>query len=981
MTYHIISIGDEAYLYKILQFLAMLSSPGTNLYAKLGLMSAIIGLVLVIMTVLTSGGRRFEFGGYIIAIVLFMVFFGSTANVVVEDFYTGRTDIVQGVPLGTAIVGSIVSQAGVAIIQDFQTGTSVPGSSTLSPQYALDALMAYRNLTDSGSYCSSGTREMCQWAKTFQSYVANCALPEYKLQGHWWNGDPNTSPNLLEAIKTPDLGFAIDNYLAPGGPNTPGNVTTCQTAWSDLDQAWDNKQTGIAAGFAGLMKIHTGQGETVAGALNAAWATLSKNTPSPSAGNPSSANLTALLGEAGANAQQSVQNAVSANLLARGLAKGYRDANQAGEAAIIESAANQRNIQFAAQSSLFTRTLRATMTFFEGVIYGMAPFLAFLIPLGPMGFRYVGRYLQVLVWIFLWMPLLSFVNLFEIMAVLREMNALMPAIGNAPLISAVGINQIEYTVSDWIGIGGYLATAAIGFSGFVVFGAVAAFQGIAAEANAPTSLNPGPLAPDMMNVAPPVSIGGAYSQAHGSAQTMAGASNLMFSGSQQLALTKQHALNDVLTQAAALKAEGGFSKQVNLQNAQSWADHYRLTHDAHGGAGMTASAPQGARNTQNTAASQSSTTTVGGHLGGNLNVAGVGVGGVQIGHTNDWRNTTSRDAQQSQGKDFSPNSSFADTRGNDSSLGKDQTTMEQGGTSHNAAIGRTESRLYNAVQTYNEAASASASVGAGMQVSLPQAAAFLGGNAAALSTAERAANGFSPGEFQKNYTQLHGMFPNEEQRTAAASLMTLQSVGERGGQVGMDAQLGLDAALGNSVPEWGALGTSHISAEAGAMLGGGAALRSEVQGHVAGVDGDTAPAAGLAIHPDQIGGVASNARAAFEQRAGDPAYDPEGLRGEFYNEAARGLHGVPEFGTSPLEPLAGNSISPADMGSRLQANVDAAFSPGTGHAALPAGNQALTAGELERSDVLPSAGEFIHMTPAERAAFKGFATQPTQPQE
>ncbi|EQD47409.1 membrane protein containing TraG-like protein, partial [mine drainage metagenome] len=184
------------------------------------------------------------------------------------------------------------------------------------------------------------------------------------------------------------------------------------------------------------------------------------------------------------------------------------------------------------------------MTFFEGVIYGMAPFLAFLIPLGPMGFRYVGRYLQVLVWIFLWMPLLSFVNLFEIMAVLREMNALSPAIGNLPLISAVGINQIEYTVSDWIGIGGYLATAAIGFSGFVVFGAVAAFQGIAAEANAPTSLNPGPLAPDMMNVAPPVSIGGVYQAQAGSALAMAGASNLVFSGSQQIALTKQHALND-----------------------------------------------------------------------------------------------------------------------------------------------------------------------------------------------------------------------------------------------------------------------------------------------------------------------------------------------------------------------------------------------------------------------------------------------------
>ncbi|EQD43823.1 sex pilus assembly, partial [mine drainage metagenome] len=615
-----------------------------------------------------------------------------------------------------------------------------------SPQYALDALMAYRNLTDSGSYCSSGTPAMCEWAKTFESYVADCALPEYKLQGRWWNGDPNAAANLLAAIQVNSLGFITDDYLGtkPGTTST-GQVSSCANTYQDLSSAWNNAHDGIATGFAGLLKINLAPGETPAAALQDAYSTLQANDGVGTAAAPSAANLTAQLGEAGANAQQSVQNAVSANLLARGLAKGYRDANQAGEAAIIESAANQRNIQFAAQSSLFTRTLRATMTFFEGVIYGMAPFLAFLIPLGPMGFRYVGRYLQVLVWIFLWMPLLSFVNLFEIMAVLREMNALSPAIGNLPLISAVGINQIEYTVSDWIGIGGYLATAAIGFSGFVVFGAVAAFQGIAAEANAPTSLNPGPLAPDMMNVAPPVSIGGVYQAQAGSALAMAGASNLVFSGSQQIALTKQHALNDVLTQAAALKAEGGFSKQVNLQNAQAWADHYRLTHDQHGGAGMNASAPQGARHTQNTAASQSSSTTVGGHLGGNASIAGVGLGGAQIGHTSDWRNTTSQDAQASQGKDFTPNANYNDTRGNDSSLGKDQTTTEQGGTSHSATIGRTESRLYNAVQTYNEAAQASQSVGAGMQVSLPQAAAFLGGNAAALSTAERAANGFSSG--------------------------------------------------------------------------------------------------------------------------------------------------------------------------------------------------------------------------------------------
>ena len=111
--YTIYSIGDEAYLYKIFQFLAMLNSSGTTLYGRLGLLAALIGLILVIVALITSGGKRFEIGSYLIAIVLFLVFFQPT-NVELIDFYTGRTDIVQDVPLGTALA-FLLSAVGVSL--------------------------------------------------------------------------------------------------------------------------------------------------------------------------------------------------------------------------------------------------------------------------------------------------------------------------------------------------------------------------------------------------------------------------------------------------------------------------------------------------------------------------------------------------------------------------------------------------------------------------------------------------------------------------------------------------------------------------------------------------------------------------------------------------------------------------------------------------------------------------------------------------
>lgn len=975
--YHIISIGDEAFLYKIFQFLAMLNSSGTDLYARLGFLAALIGVILVLITAVTSGGRQLPIGAYAVSIVLFLVFFGQTTSVELEDFYTGRTDIVQDVPLGTAIVGAFVSQAGAAIIQDFQTGLSTPGSSTLSPQYALDALMAYRNLSNTQSYCGFGSAAMCNWARTFRSYVSNCVLPEYKRDGEWWAGDPNSSSNLLASIQVSDLGFVTDDYLGNAlGKTSSGEVSDCANTYSDLNQAWQNPATGIAAGFTALLKLPVPAGSTPTDALTSAYSLLAAETTQPT-GSPGG--LKALLAQSAQNAQQSVLNAVSANLLARGLAQGYQDANQVGEAQLIESAANQRNVQFAAQSTLFTRTLRATMTFFEGVIYGLAPFLAFLIPLGPIGFRYAGRYLQLLAWLFLWMPLLSFVNLFEVMAVLREMNALLPAIGNAPLISAIGLNQIEYTVSDWIGMGGYLTTAVVGLSGMIVFGSVAAFQGVAAEANAPTRLDPTSLAPDVLSTAPPVAMGSQYAGSGGSALALSGAPMLSWNAGQLISTSEQATLARASTLAQQLQASGHFGKTINAQTLQAWSERYALKHGTHAQAGLNAAAPSSARTSTGTSTSVSTDKSLSGHVGGNLGVAGVGLGGVQAGAAEHWRASTEHAQQQSHADDVTPTAGFTQSQGNDHSLSHDQGSSLTGGTSAGASIARTESELYNTMQSYNQLASASHSVGANMTVTLPQAASALAGNRGALDAVLDAAHTYGGEAFQQHFAQLSGLFPNADQRAAAAGLMTLQGTALGGGAHAEAAQLELDRGL-SAVPGWSALGAVGTAARAGAQLGSGAAFGGTVAGQTAGVAGDVAGAGGLGIAPDSIGGVPSDAHSAFAQAAADPANSPEGLRGGFEDEAARELHGVRAFGPAPLAPIAMPDHATALPG-ELQTAIDQQYTPGahaSGHVGL--GPQ-LGEQDLLDVDALPNAREFIQMTPAQQKTLEDFAKRPADPQQ
>ena len=872
--YEIVSIGDEAFLYKIFQFLAMLNSSGTSLYARLGLLSALIGIILVIITAITSNGRQFPIGGYIVAIVMFLVFFGQTTSVELEDFYTGRTDIVQDVPLGTAIVGSIVSNAGVAIINYFQTGTSVPGSSTLSPQYALDALMAYRNVSNASSYCGFGTTEMCNWSKTFQSYVANCVLPEYKLHNGWWNGDPKTSSNLLSTLNVPDLGFVTDDYLgtAPGTTST-GQVSDCSNTYSDLNQTWNNTQTGIAAAFSGLLKINTMNGDTPADELGNAFAALGDETTQPGqpSGSSTSGNLRALLQQASQSGVQSVENAVGANLLARGLAQGFRDANQVGEAGVIESAANQRNVQFAAQSTLFTRTLRATMTFFEGVIYGLAPFLAFLIPLGPIGFRYAGRYLQLLVWLFLWMPLLSFVNLFEVMSVLREMNALLPAIGNAPLISAIGLNQIEYTVSDWVGIGAYLTTAVVGLSGFVVFGSVAAFQGIAAEANAPTSLDPSMIAPDIMNTAPPMQMGSQYSASGGSALSLHNAALPEFGASSKLQEKAMLAMSAARDAAVKLGVSGKDAASMTQSQLQSYFDDqlYGNTHALTKGTAVTAADRNAA--TLDAKNSHAGTTAVQTNVGGGVKVAGTG---AKASITNTGQEISQRGRDLSNSQTTAIGNDVTDKTGKNRALSVGLKGSEGSQSSQTIAAERSkiaQSGL-NDLQTYSRSMEMSHEVGSSMRVGMSQAAFSLASNSSALDAAISTAHSLDGNAYASNYAAYSNTFPEGPQREAAAALSTLNQVASLKDSRSAEAMNGLDNAL-SSVPGWTSMDTTGVISSVEGGMASGQTLLHDVQAGTKGIRGETVGSASLPTDPGQIGRVDSNAESLYEARASDPVYN------------------------------------------------------------------------------------------------------------
>lgn len=816
MPWHIIAIGDEAYLYQIFQFLSMLNSPGTSLYQNLGMLGALIGLMLVLVQAVSSAGRQMNMGSLLVGVVFFMVLFGQTTQVELEDYHTGRTDIVDGVPLGTAILGTLVSQGGVELTRIFQQGTAVPGYETLSPDFALNALSASRALTD-GNLCSTSS-QACPFYKTFQTYWQKCVIPKYNglgratdaqgnLEKGWWNGDPTNSANALDVIDSENqytqLTDEIHTKNSPpgGGPATYGQFSTqsCQTVYADLKSA--AKDPSIVGSLASSVlaaahqkvdpsasvDVMIAQAETM---LSNAYGALNNNAASGSTGP-----VVASLQQTTTDAYNAMINAVAWHVKRNAEISGAISPADIANAAIVEQSAQQRNVNFASEQSLFTRTLNATLTFFEGVAYGLAPFVAFLIPMGAVGLKFLTRYLQLLLWIFLWLPLMSFVNLFEIMSVLRQMNALAPSLGNGPLTGMVGILQTQYAVGDWIAMGGWLSTSVIGLSGMIVFGSIAAFQSIANAAHGPDTIDSSTLAPEVASAAPMLSVGNQYSSSGGQGLMRTGAGDIQLSAGSGYAAATSFKHSETIKELRGLGMTAQEADKATYQSTKQWIAGVQAGDIK--SAAITKATQAGNTSTESAAHRVTAATGKGADVKASIADHVKATEGFDIGIGAGLQNTTTAGINASVGGTSSILSAADHSKTHQASSQSTEAASKQHGLSDTVTTGSTSStsaghdsnvsRAWASkaehaladMKTYEQMNSQQASFAATATVTGQQVAQGLPGNESAFNSVRSAVTELGGGDrFNQLNDQLAHQFPDQREREAVASMSTLQDLSQ-----------------------------------------------------------------------------------------------------------------------------------------------------------------------------------------------------------
>ena len=117
--FEIFSVGDSAYLQAVLNAIAMIS--GTGDYRTAAAVGGLIGVIIVMLRALLQwDGRGIRYQDLLLAYVLWLMLYAPSVRVTIEDAYTGSVVVVDNVPLGPAVVGSVMSNMGYRTTRLFE---------------------------------------------------------------------------------------------------------------------------------------------------------------------------------------------------------------------------------------------------------------------------------------------------------------------------------------------------------------------------------------------------------------------------------------------------------------------------------------------------------------------------------------------------------------------------------------------------------------------------------------------------------------------------------------------------------------------------------------------------------------------------------------------------------------------------------------------------------------------------------------------
>ncbi|WP_422410212.1 MULTISPECIES: conjugal transfer protein TraG N-terminal domain-containing protein [unclassified Endozoicomonas] len=456
----IYSIGDASFLYTVLNGLVMIvNDPEFLMTIKIGFTIGVFYLALQGL----MAGKFPAFQHLLLSLLIYSALFGlPTAgrsykgiNVDIYDVYTDTNRKVDNVPFGIALTASMLSTITWKLTETFeQTFHSVDAAKLTHNGY----LSSLTRMMEARSKAMNQFQNHPTLAQSWRNYIKECTLIGIDLNFKTLHEVFNNS-DVLAALEFPSEVFGTLIYRN----GQPTNVT-CTEAFTWLKPrmtGWFDRE-------------------------------LQRDSASPDR------NLSL-----GAALQSLSQGAESSRnfLMASALLPIYHDATieklqdmQQPQAAIMtQQAILQRNTQWAGEQHLFLSSMRAMMAYIEGFVFAVTPLMGLLVCVGLFGVRLAFKYLMLLLWVQLWMPVLAINNLYITLVSQGAMAAL-----SAPITSFTGIMESGPILEYWLGVGGLMAASTPALVLMLLYGSAITATHLAGRMQSGDFINEKVSAPDIM---------------------------------------------------------------------------------------------------------------------------------------------------------------------------------------------------------------------------------------------------------------------------------------------------------------------------------------------------------------------------------------------------------------------------------------------------------------------------------------------------
>lgn len=509
----IYACGDAYYLGKVLDAVAMICGTNGGLVGATAV-GALIGVIIIaFQTVIRLNGINIHH--MLVCWVIYVISFGTTTDVAIQSVYSDGSVVQKdNVPAGPAWIGVIVSNIGYHMTKKMEQAfgdvderaviTNNNGNGFANALYILNHMSQFGEKGPLRAAMAKTTtgRDLLT---NLTVYTRDCTTKAIYL-GPKWGGK-----TYEQIITQPfEKAFEFESKIYFTEVRNAGQTLelSCTDAWKTITEQMNGKAFDEIDTFS-VQELANKAGFCTRKADGSSSCDV--ETPDELMNKFQRTSLNAL-SDSSVKAQKYMLTSVGRNILNLGLAQGYATYKDTNSAAMLAQAIEQRNVQWAAEQSMFLNSVRPMMAFMESFFYALTPFAAVFVMLGLFGLGLFFKYILLLIWVQMWLPVMAIANMYIMSAAKREMNSIISGFAGQNFdaakngsISIYAYDQMLGAAKDWVATGAMFQAATPLLSLIIISGSVYALTSLTSRMAGADHINEKIVAPDV--VAPAAAMG------------------------------------------------------------------------------------------------------------------------------------------------------------------------------------------------------------------------------------------------------------------------------------------------------------------------------------------------------------------------------------------------------------------------------------------------------------------------------------------